>query len=91
MSLNLSNRAAAGNRPAHAIMLLTLSDGQIIGFFYTAAGIFKMEYASERITRNAYSVFLKICTQILYFIWCSESRTRQTIQVNNCFIYIPSP
>ena len=41
--------------------------------------------------RDTYSVFLKICTQILYSVLRTKRRIRQSTQIMDCFIHISSP
>ena len=61
---DLSKSRTARDRPAHAVMFLTLSNHQIIGLFNPIAGNTQTKSLSEGITRNMLTVFVEITAQI---------------------------
>ena len=79
---------AAGNGPAHAVMLLTLSNHQIVGFFNPIAGISQSQQVPERITGDMCTVFFKRC------LVCHSTQNRKpetTLSAAYAFCAAPSP
>lgn len=60
--LYIGQGGTAGRRPAHTVMLLTLRNEQIIGFFNHVAGVAQAEVMPEGVAGDMAAVFLKIGT-----------------------------
>ena len=82
---------AAGNGPAHAVMLLTLSNHQIVGFFNPIAGISQSQQVPERITGDICTAFFKIGAEVRNTVYETQMLLRQTFQILHRLSDIPCP
>ena len=88
---DLSKSRTASDRPAHAVMFLTLSNHQIIGLFNPIAGNMQTKSLSEGIAGNMLTVFVEITTQTGNAVNRAQNGLVSFSQIYRRLCHIPCP